>query len=105
MNVFLQTCAIASQRPYAKPSAKKFLKQQFFRYCFITGARSRTPGVFHVNVFSSSYIVLLYMLHPTCGGKSIHFSSAGPPMAAAILAKISSTEPEPLMRRYLPRSM
>ena len=42
---------------YAKPSAKKFLKQQFFRYCFITGARSRTPGVFHVNVFSSSYIV------------------------------------------------
>lgn len=37
---------------------KKFLTQQFFRYCFITGARSRTPGVFHVNVFSSSYIVL-----------------------------------------------
>ena len=37
---------------------KKILKQQFFRYCFITGARSRTPGVFHVNVFSSSYIVL-----------------------------------------------
>lgn len=47
---------------YAKPSAKKFLKQQFFRYCFITGARSRTPGVFHVNVFSSSYIVILYCI-------------------------------------------
>lgn len=58
MNVFLQTCAIASQRSLRQAFSKKIPEATVFPVLFYNRRPLPDAGVFHVNVFSSSYIVL-----------------------------------------------